>query len=52
MAFCTFGLSAGSIKPRQMVTAGEVSLKVISDTREVVEGYLHNIQSICYPQGF
>ena len=34
-----------------MVTAGEVS-NVPCDSREVIESYLTNIQSLCYPLGF
>jgi hypothetical protein len=57
VAFATFGLEGLSatgkgLRCRQLVTAGEVSDSIKGDGREVVLGYLGNIQSICYPQGF
>ena len=58
MAFATFGLELpsstgkGLLRCRQLVCAGEVSETIRGDSREMVLGYLGNIQSICYPQGF
>jgi hypothetical protein len=57
VAFATFGLelltsSVRGLRCRQLVTAGEVSNSIRGDSREMVLGYLGNIQSICYPQGF
>jgi hypothetical protein len=57
VAFATFGLelpssSGKGLRCRQLVSAGEVSDAIRGDSREMVLGYLGNIQSICYPQGF
>jgi hypothetical protein len=54
VAFATFGLelltsSVKGIRCRQLMTAGEVSDAIRGDSREMVLGYLGNIQSICYP---
>jgi hypothetical protein len=43
VAFCSFGILGTSLKPRQMITAGEISSNIACDSREMVEGYLTNI---------